>query len=84
MADLAHMAGVGDTTWDDATNAHAFVAYIVSLQDALLLPKTLAVIQTSDVAIIAKNAIQEAKWNYPVPRYATQKECEQMIEKIMA
>ncbi|MEZ8142935.1 iron-containing alcohol dehydrogenase [Enterovibrio sp. FF113] len=84
MADLAHMAGVGDATWDDATNAHAFVTYIVSLQDALSLPKTLAEIQTSDVAIIAKNAIQEAKWNYPVPRYATQKECEQMIEKIMA
>ncbi|WP_028021519.1 iron-containing alcohol dehydrogenase [Enterovibrio calviensis] len=84
MAKLAKMVNVGDETWDDATNAAAFVDYVVSLQDALCLPKTLVEIQASDVAVIAKNAIQETKWNYPVPRYATQQECEQIIEKIMA
>ncbi|MEZ8146749.1 iron-containing alcohol dehydrogenase [Enterovibrio norvegicus] len=83
MGDLAKMVGVGDEEWDDMTNAQAFIDYVVMLQEEMALPKTLEAIKSPDVSTIAKLAIKEANWNYPVPRYLTQLECESLIQKLM-
>ncbi|CZF86299.1 iron-containing alcohol dehydrogenase [Grimontia marina] len=84
IGELAKMVGVGDENLDDQANASAFVNYVVSLQEAMNMPRTLPDIKPEDIPQIAKNAIHEANWNYPVPHYLTQDECEQLIAKIKA
>ncbi|MDD1781093.1 iron-containing alcohol dehydrogenase [Enterovibrio sp. ZSDZ35] len=84
MANLAKIVGAGESHWDDQMNAQAFVAYVVSLQDEMSLPKTLVELQQTDISDIAKHATSEARWNYPVPHYLSLQECEQLIEKIRA
>ncbi|NGN98819.1 iron-containing alcohol dehydrogenase [Grimontia sp. S25] len=82
IANMAKMVDVGDESWDDQTNASAFVNYVVSLQESMNMPRTLPEIQPEDITQIAKNAIREANWNYPVPHYLSLGECKQLIAKI--
>ncbi|CZF83270.1 Alcohol dehydrogenase 2 [Grimontia celer] len=84
ISNLAKMVEVGDESWDDQTNASAFVNYVVSLQEAMNMPRSLPDIKPEDITQIAKNAIREANWNYPVPHYLTLGECEQLVAKIRA
>lgn len=82
IANMAKMVDVGDESWDDQTNASAFVNYVVSLQESMNMSRTLPDIKPEDITQIAKNAIREANWNYPVPHYLSLGECKLIIAKI--
>ncbi len=82
MAKLALLTERGDRQWDDETNAKAFISYVVDLQIALGIVRTLPAIQTEDIPALAKNAVRETHWNYPVPHYLTRTQCEQIFTQL--
>ncbi|MBV7298171.1 iron-containing alcohol dehydrogenase [Enterovibrio paralichthyis] len=82
MAKLALLTERGDRKWDDETNAKAFINYVVDLQIGLGISRTLPTIQTEDIPTLAKNAVRETHWNYPVPHYLTRTQCEQIFTQL--
>lgn len=79
MAALSLLLSCGDAKWDEQTNAQALVEYIENLKGALGIASTLADIQLEDVPTMAKNALKETHWNYPVPHYLTQQQVAQIF-----
>jgi hypothetical protein len=47
------------------------------------IPTTLAALQETDIPALAKAACWEAHTGYPVPRYMSQQECEDLIRKAL-
>ena len=43
----------------------------------------IAALEARDIAVIARAALAEAHMNYPVPRYMSQQECEDLIRKAL-
>lgn len=79
MAELAVLLGRGDRQWDAETNAQALIDYVVELQAALEMSPTLSAIELDVIPRLAKNAVKEAHWNYPVPHYLTRAQCEHIF-----
>jgi len=80
---LAHLAlDIGAAPSSQAQQAQAFISQIVALIAALELPNTLKEINDTDIQSMAKNALKEAHYLYPVPRYMDQRQCEQLIKDL--
>jgi alcohol dehydrogenase class IV len=82
LAALADVIGVGSGGAD--AKAQAFIDAVRDLMAKIDIPYTLADLREEDVAPIAKQALAEATFNYPVPRYMSQPEAEGLIRKIVA
>jgi alcohol dehydrogenase class IV len=63
--------------------AHRFLDAVTQLNAALQIPTTLDSLQESDIPDLAAAALHEAHTGYPVPRYMTQLQCEDMIRKVL-
>ncbi len=83
MAQLAIRAKVADESDDDDTAAQKFLDAVIAMNAALGIPTTLAALKEADIPALAKAACHEAHTGYPVPRYMTQGECEEMIRKLL-
>ncbi|EEX93721.1 hypothetical protein VIOR3934_00505 [Vibrio orientalis CIP 102891 = ATCC 33934] len=79
MAKLADTLGLTDRHVSDSIKAQAFIDYIKQLQKKLDLPSHFDHILQEHIAELAKQSLQEARWNYPVPKYMQQEECERLI-----
>jgi alcohol dehydrogenase class IV len=82
LARLAEVIGVGEGDADG--KADAFVAAVRDLMARIDIPSTLADLREEDVGPIARQALSEAEFNYPVPRYMTRPEAERLIRRILA
>jgi alcohol dehydrogenase len=82
LAALADVIGVGSGGPD--AKAQAFVDAVRELMARIDIPYTLADLREEDVAPIAKQALAEATFNYPVPRYMSRPEAEGLIQRILA
>jgi len=80
LAELALEIGIAPST--QAQQAQQFIAQVKSLIAALDLPNTLKDIIDSDIPEMAKNALKEAHYLYPVPRYMDQAQCEGLITSL--
>lgn len=79
MAKLADTLGLTERHVSDSIKAQAFIDYIKQLQKTLDLPSHFDHILQEHIAELAKQSLQEARWNYPVPKYMQQEECERLI-----
>jgi alcohol dehydrogenase class IV len=79
LALLAVSARVG--TPDEPTDllAQKFLDAVDQLNADLGIPTTLEALQQADIPALAKAACHEAHTGYPVPRYMSQQECEDLI-----
>ena len=83
LAQLAVRARLGKASDNDDTLAQKFLDAVDSLNHDLAIPTTLAALKEGDIPALAKAACHEAHTGYPVPRYMTQEQCEDMIRQAL-
>ena len=82
MADLAVSSGLqtGDESEDEL--AEKLIDHIRSMMKAFEIPEKLDALKEEDIPAIAKAALKEAHYNYPVPEYMEQAQCEEILHKL--
>ncbi|MGJ8671140.1 MAG: hypothetical protein ACSHXK_16775, partial [Oceanococcus sp.] len=83
MAKLAKACGVAEQNADKHTAANALIARIRELNTCFNIPEKISELLAQDIPLIARNAREEARFTYAVPRYMSQVECEQVINLML-
>ena len=83
LAKLAVRARLGTEAEGDDTLAEKFLDAIDDLNRDLGIPKVLDKLREEDIPALARAACHEAHTGYPVPRYMTQRQCEDLIRKLL-
>lgn len=83
LAQLAVRAGLGADHEDDDTLARKFLDGVDALNRDLNIPTYLAALRESDIPALARAALKEAHTGYPVPRYMTLSQCEDLIHSLL-
>jgi alcohol dehydrogenase len=83
LALLAVRAKLGKESEGDDALAQKFLDAVVQLNRDLGIPTFLAALKESDIPQLAEAACREAKTGYPVPRYMTQAQCEDLIRQVL-
>lgn len=83
LAQLAVRAKVGAEGEASDVLAQKFLDAVDQLNADLGIPLTLQALQESDIPDLARAACHEAHTGYPVPRYMTQAQCEDLIRKVL-
>jgi hypothetical protein len=52
------------------------------MMKAFEIPEKLDALKEEDIPAIAKAALKEAHYNYPVPEYMEQAQCEEILQKL--
>jgi len=82
LALLAVRAGAGDEGESEDVLAQKFVDAVQQLNDELGIPHHLEALREQDIPALAKAACAEGN-TYPVPRYMTQRICEDLIRQVL-
>lgn len=82
LARLAELIECGGET--DAEKADRFIQSVRDLMAKIEIPPTLDALVESDIPAIARQALDEAHLNYPVPRYMNQAECERVLRRMLS
>jgi alcohol dehydrogenase class IV len=83
LAALAVRAGLGKEHENERALAKKFIAAVVELNRELGIPTHLDALRAEDIPALAKAACHEAETGYPVPRYMTQRQCEDIIRRVL-
>ena len=81
LARLAELIGCPGSS--DQEKAQEFIDAVRDLMAKVDIPPKLDALVESDIPAIAKQATGEAHLNYPVPRYMSQPQCEQLLRKLV-
>lgn len=84
LAQLAGASGVQNAAATDVLLAEQFIARVCELQITLAIPDKLDALQAMDIPAIASQALHEAHYNYPVPKYMNQLQCESLLKRMLA
>jgi alcohol dehydrogenase len=83
LALLAVRAKLGKESEGEDALAQKFLDAVVQLNRDLGIPTFLAALKKSDIPQLAEAACREARTGYPVPRYMTQAQCEDLIRQVL-
>lgn len=83
LAQLAVCAKVGDASESPPALAEKLLGAVEQLNADLQIPATLEALQAADIPELAAAALHEAHTGYPVPRYMTQAQCENLIRQVL-
>jgi len=83
LAFLAQAIGLDTSALTKAQSAMLFIDEVKALQRKVDIATTLACIQREDIDMLAKNSLKEAHYLYPVPKYLTLSQCQQLITQLM-
>jgi alcohol dehydrogenase class IV len=83
LAALAVRARLGDENENEQVLADRFLDAVDALNRDLGIPTTLAALREADIPKLAAAALHEAHTGYPVPRYMTRAECEELIRRLL-
>ena len=75
---------IGCEGTSDFDKAEKFIDAVRDLMARVDIPPKLDALVEADVAPIAKQALGEAHLNYPVPRYMSQTQCEELLRRMLA
>ncbi|MCC2604432.1 iron-containing alcohol dehydrogenase [Planctobacterium marinum] len=84
LAQLAVATGLGDHSEAEPVLAQKFVDSVKALNQQIGIPSTLDKLKQEDIPAIAKGALKEAHYLYPVPRYMNNKQCQAMVSAMLA
>jgi alcohol dehydrogenase class IV len=84
MADLAVAAGLGKPEDGKRLLAQRLLDRVRAMNKELGVPETLEALRPSDISDIAKTALHEAHYLYPVPKYMDQPQCEAILRRMVA
>lgn len=83
LAQLAVRARLGQEDEREDVLAQKFIDGVVALEHDIGIPTHLDALKEADIPSIASAACYEAHTGYPVPRYITQKGCEELIRLML-
>lgn len=83
LAQLAVRARVGKEGEPADALAQKFLDAVDELNHDLDIPTYLEALKEEDIPALARAALREAHTGYPVPRYMTQAECEDLIRSLL-
>jgi alcohol dehydrogenase class IV len=83
LAQLAIECELGDRSESDWVLADKFIQKVWDISEHMAVPKTLEALKAADIADIAKGALAEGNFNFPVPRYMEQSQCEEILRKML-
>ncbi len=84
LATLARVSGLDVANKSDSDAAQLFIDRIREMLESFGLSTTLDLLKREDIPALAKAALKEAHYNYPVPIYMDQRTCEGVIGKMLA
>ncbi len=84
LADLAEVSGLKKGKESNSELAQKFIDHIRAMQKSFDIPEKLEALKENDIPEIAKLALKEAHYNYPVPKYMDQATCEKFIQQMVA
>ena len=84
MADLAVVAKLGEPQDGKLLLAQRLLDRVREMNKELGVPETLEALRPSDISDIAKTALHEAHYLYPVPKYMDQSQCEAILRRMVA
>ncbi len=83
LANLAVECGLGDATEGESVLAQKFIDRVWEMNEAMGIPKTLDALESKDIPAIAKAALHEAHFTYPVPKYMDMHQCQAILTKLL-
>jgi alcohol dehydrogenase len=83
LAQLAVRARLGSEREATGMLAQKFIRGVEQLNHDLGIPDHLQDLKEADIPALAQAACHEAETGYPVPRYMTQKQCEDLIRRLL-
>ena len=83
LAMLAVRARLGKESEGEDALAEKFLAAVEQLNRDLGIPTFLAALKAADIPQLAEAACREAHTGYPVPRYMTQAQCEDLVRQVL-
>lgn len=83
LAQLAQAARLSDACGDEDALAEKFLGAVELLTRDLQIPQHLDALKAEDIPALARAALKEAHTGYPVPRYLTQAQCEEIISRLL-
>lgn len=83
LAKLSRVCGLGTAGDSDKELAQLFIDHIRSMLKEYGISSQLDALKIEDVAEIAQAALKEAHFNYPVPKYMDQTQCEKLIGQML-
>lgn len=82
LANMAKAINIDTRKLNNEQAAKQFIIAITKLQTELGIPKTLSCIEAKDIKMLAKLALKEAHYFYPVPKYLKQNQCEALLTRL--
>jgi alcohol dehydrogenase len=82
LAQLANVIGVASDDLTTQQQALQFITAVIELQQKLDIPKKLDCIAQEDIRSLAKAALKEAHYFYPVPKYMRLSQCQAIISQL--
>ncbi|MFZ4480653.1 MAG: alcohol dehydrogenase, partial [Rhodoferax sp.] len=80
---LALRVGLGKASEPEADLAEKFLDSIDALNARLGIPRCLQALRAKDIPALARAACREADFNYPVPSYMSQQDCEEVLRSVL-
>lgn len=84
LANLAEVSGLKSGMESNSELAQKFIDKIRAMLKDFDIPEKLDALKEEDIPQIAKLALKEAHYNYPVPKYMDRNTCEKIIQKMVA
>ncbi|UZE96610.1 iron-containing alcohol dehydrogenase [Alkalimarinus alittae] len=84
LAELAIVSGLKTGKESNSELAQKFIDKIRAMLKEFNIPEKLEALKPEDIPEIARLALKEAHYNYPVPKYMDQETCETFIKQMVA
>jgi alcohol dehydrogenase class IV len=83
LATLAEHCQIGVNKTSSAAKAQAFIAAIEALNQQMAIPAGLGELDPKDIPSLAKQALNEAHPEYPVPKFMDLNSCEKLLGSLL-
>ncbi|MBT4365645.1 MAG: iron-containing alcohol dehydrogenase [Desulfobacteraceae bacterium] len=83
LAGLAIAGGIGTPIESNEELSYRFIEKVKAMNKNMGIPSSIKEIQIKDIPLIAERAVKEGNPDYPVPKIMNQKECEDIIRKLL-
>ena len=83
LATIANEIGIAQPGEDNEQLANRLVGYIFAFNKQVGIPETVVELQEKDFPAIVSDAMSEAYFNYPVPKFMPENDCNQLLLKLL-
>ncbi len=83
LANLAIASGIGKQGESNEELSVRFIEKVKAMNKNMNIPTSIKELQEKDIPLIAERALKEAHPDYPVPTIISQKECEDLVRKLL-